>query len=206
VDKGRPFRIGSTVALAPADDPQIAVIIIVDEPSMGGTFGSIVAAPYISQFLSVALPYLGYEPHYTEAELANADVGITDLTGMEVEDAMLYITNRKLKFKKIGDGKYVTGQVPGRGSRLSLENGTVYLYTGDDEPPADIVVPDVVGQTATVANKTIINEKLNIKLEGVVNYNTGTGAQVIDQSPPAGTSVPAGTIVTVTLRHMDGTD
>ncbi len=202
----RPYRVGSCVAFAPADDPQIAVIIIVDEPMSGGSFGSIVAAPYISNFLSVALPYLGYEPHYTEAELANMDVGITSLVGLEVEDATLYIANRKLKFKIIGNGKFIMAQVPEGGSRLSLDSGVVYLYTGDEEPTNSIVVPDVTGQPASAANRQIINSNLNIKLEGATNYSVGSGAVVISQYPEAGTEVMPGTIVTVNVRHMDGTD
>ncbi|MBQ8552459.1 MAG: PASTA domain-containing protein [Clostridia bacterium] len=207
VTSDRPYRIGSTVAYAPADDPQIAVIIIVDEPSSGGSYGSIVAAPYISNFLSVALPYLGYEPQYTDEELAKIDVGITDLTGLSVEDATLYITNRKLKFEIIGGGKgVVTAQTPAGGSRLSLENGCVYLYTGEAEPSDTVTVPDVMGQNATMCNRMIINSGLNIKIEGATNYDVGGGAVVISQSPEAGTQVKPGTIITVEFRYMDGTD
>lgn len=207
VTSERPYRIGSTVAYAPADDPQIAVIIIVDEPSSGGSYGSIVAAPYISNFLSVALPYLGYEPQYTDEELAKIDVGITNLAGLSVEDATLYITNRKLKFEIIGGGKgVVTAQVPEGGSRLSLENGCVYLYTGEAEPSDTITVPDVMGQNATMTNRAIINADLNIKVVGATNYDVGGGAVVIAQTPEAGTQVPPGTIVTVEFRYMDGTD
>ncbi len=206
VTSDRPFRIGSCVAFAPADDPQIAIIIIVDEPTTGVNYGSIVAAPYIANFLSVAMPYLGYEPQYTESELANMDVGITTLKGLDVEDAALYITNRKLKFKIIGNGDTVMDQVPSGGSRLSIESGIVYLYTGDEEPSDSIVVPDVIGQSASNANKLIINSSLNIKLEGASNYSVGSGAIVISQSPDAGAEVKPGTIVTINVRHMDGTD
>lgn len=204
----RPYRIGSTVAFAPADDPQIAVIIIVDEPDpeASGTYGSIVAAPYISNFLSAALPYLGYDPQYTEEELAKQDVAITHLSGLSVQDATFYITNRKIKFKVIGTGNTVTGQSPVGGSRLSLDSGIVYLYTGDTEITNDIVVPDVMGQTAAACNKTIVNSKLNIKIQGATNYNIGAGAQVVSQSPEAGELVPPGTIVTVEFRYLDGTD
>ncbi len=204
----RPYRIGSTVAFAPAEDPQIAVIIIVDEPDpeASGTYGSIVAAPYISNFLSAALPYLGYDPQYTEEELAKQDVGVTNLAGLSVQDATFYITNRKIKFKVIGNGNTVTGQSPVGGSRLSLDSGIVYLYTGDEEILNTVTVPDVMGQTAAACNKTIINSKLNIKIQGATNYNIGAGAQVVSQSPEAGTLVPPGTIVTVEFRYLDGTD
>lgn len=207
VTSERPYRIGSTVAYAPADDPQIAVIIIVDEPDLsGGSYGSIVAAPYISNFLSVALPYLGYEPQYTAQELASIDVGVANYVGMEVEDALLNITNRKLSFKRIGNGTTVVAQTPEGGSRLSTDSGVIYLYTGETLPSDTVVVPDVIGQTASACNKLIINSKLNIKIEGATNYNVGTGAQVISQSPAAGTMVAPGTIVTVEFRYLDGTD
>ena len=207
VTSDRPYRVGSTVAYAPADDPQIAVIIIVDEPTSGGSFGSIVAAPYISNFLSVAMPYLGYEPQYTEEELASIDVGVADFTGWTTEDATLHLTNRKLSFKIIGGNKgVIVAQTPAAGSRLSTDNGVVYLYTGDALPSDTVTVPDVVGQTANNCNKVLINSKLNIKIEGATNYNVGTGAQVISQSPEAGTEVAPGTIVTVEFRYMDGTD
>ncbi|MBE6611694.1 MAG: PASTA domain-containing protein [Ruminococcaceae bacterium] len=206
VEADRPYRIGSCVAIAPADDPQIAVIIIVDEPHADGYYGSVVAAPYIADFLAVALPYLGYEPHYTEAELANMDVGITNLVGLGTADCTFYLTNRKLKFEIVGNGRIVTAHIPEGGSRLSIDSGTVYLYTGDAEPTNSIVVPDVMGQAATNANRTIVNSDLNIMIEGATNYGVGSGAVVIAQSPAAGTEVPPGTIVTITLRHMDGTD
>lgn len=207
VTSDRPYRVGSTVAYAPADDPQIAVIIIVDEPALsGGSFGSIVAAPYISNFLSVAMPYLGYEPQYTAQELASIDVGVSNYVGMEVENALLNITNRKLQFKRIGNGPTVVAQTPEAGTRLSTDSGVIYLYTGESQPSDTVAVPDVIGQTANNCNKLIINSRLNIKIEGATNYNVGSGAQVISQSPAAGTMVAPGTIVTVEFRYLDGTD
>ena len=202
----RPYRIGSTMAYAPADDPQIAVLIMVDEPTSGNSYGSVVAAPYIAKFLESALPYLGIEPVYTEAELASVDVGITNLVGLDYDDACLYLANRKLTFKKVGKGNKVVAQSPVGGSRLLTESGVVYLYTGDRYPEDEIEVPDLMGVTALAANRTIINSSLNIKIEGATNYAESTGAVVVAQSPEAGTMVPRGTIITVEFRHMDGTD
>jgi len=202
----RPYRVGSTVAFAPADDPQIAILIVVDEPTQGGSYGSIVAAPYISNFLSVALPYLGYEPSYTDGEAAVTDVYVRDYTNLEVEKATLNITDKKLRFEIIGKGDYVVAQVPEGGTRLPTDTGTVYLYLGDEEPSDTVEVPDVMGMTATNCNKMLTNSKLNIKIQGAMNYNVGAGAVVIRQSPEAGTLVPPGTIITVEFRYMDGTD
>ena len=201
----RPYRIGSTMGYAPADDPQIAVLIMVDEPTGGNSYGSVVAAPYIAKFLEAALPYLGIDPVYTEEELAKVDVGITNLVGLDYDDACLYLANRKLKFKKVGKGNTVVAQSPVGGSRLLTESGVVYLYTGDRVPEDEIEIPDLMGMTALAANRLIINQSLNIKIEGTSNYDS-TGAVVVAQSPEAGTMVPRGTIVTVEFRHMDGTD
>jgi stage V sporulation protein D (sporulation-specific penicillin-binding protein) len=65
---GEEMYICSCVAFAPADDPQIAIIIMVDEPTKGILYGSTVAAPYIAKTLETVLPYLGVEPIYTEEE------------------------------------------------------------------------------------------------------------------------------------------
>lgn len=202
----RPYRIGSTMAYAPADDPQIAVLIMVDEPTGGNSYGSVVAAPYIAKFLEAALPYLGIDPVYTEEELASVDVGITNLVGLNYDDACLYLSNRKLSFKKVGKGNTVTAQSPAGGSRLLTESGVVYLYTDERQPEDNIEVPDLMGMTALAANRLVINSSLNIKIEGATNYANSTGAVVVAQSPAAGTMVTKGTIITVEFRHMDGTD
>lgn len=202
----RPYRIGSTMAYAPADDPQIAVLIMVDEPTGGNSYGSVVAAPYIAKFLEAALPYLGIDPVYTEEELASVDFGIANLVGLDYDDACLYLSNHKLTFKKVGNGNKVTAQSPVGGSRLLTESGVVYLYTGDRVPEDNIEVPDLMGMTALAANRLVINSSLNIKIEGATNYANSTGAVVVAQSPEAGTMVTKGTIITVEFRHMDGTD
>lgn len=202
----RPYRIGSTMAYAPADDPQIAVLIMVDEPTGGNSYGSVVAAPYIAKFLEAALPYLGIDPVYSEEELASVDVGITNLVGLNYDDACLYLSNRKLSFKKVGNGNTVTAQSPAAGSRLLTESGVVYLYTDEKMPEDNIEVPDLMGMTALSANRLVINSRLNIKIEGATNYANSTGAVVVAQSPEAGTMVTKGTIITVEFRHMDGTD
>ncbi|MCI8387316.1 MAG: PASTA domain-containing protein [Clostridiales bacterium] len=202
----RPYRIGSCVAFAPAEDPQIAVLIMVDEPTSGVSYGGTVAAPFVAKFLAAALPYLGIEPQYTESELANMEINIGNLVGMDIEDAGLYLTNRKLTFQKKGNGNVVTAQIPEAGSRLSVDNGVVYLYTEGELPSDTVTVPDLMGKNANACNRLIVNSKLNIRIDGSLNYSEGDTAQVISQSPAAGTQVSPGTVITVEFRHMDGTD
>ncbi|MBQ7820699.1 MAG: hypothetical protein IJ391_00250, partial [Clostridia bacterium] len=98
------LRVGSCVAYAPADDPVIATIIIVDEPSIANVYGSVVAAPYVSNLLSVVLPYLGIEPQYTAEELASMEIPIGDYTGKYAKDASTEIKNKGLAVEIIGNG------------------------------------------------------------------------------------------------------
>ncbi|MBR5444903.1 MAG: PASTA domain-containing protein [Clostridia bacterium] len=197
------YRVGSCVAYAPADDPQIAAIIIVDEPSIDSVFGSVVAAPYISNLLSFILPYIGVEAQYTEEELENQSVTISNYIGASVENTVTDLSWRSFEYEIIGGGDTVTAQVPAAGSQISAEDGRLILYTGEAKPVDSISVPDLTGMTAFNANKVLVQAGLNPMYEGSLNGNTAT---VISQSPAAGTMVTKGTVVNVVLRHLDLTD
>ena len=192
------LRVGSSVAYAPSDDPEVAAIIICDEPMGGSVYGSVVAAPYISDLLSSVLPYLGYEPQYTEEELTTIETGILDYTDYDITSAKSDITNRGLKAIVVGEGTTVTGQVPEAGSMLNRESGRVILYT-DGSDPADnmVTVPDVTGKSAEAANRILTNAGLNVSFGGV---DDNADATVATQSVAPGTEVPEGTVIKVTLR------
>ncbi len=198
------LRVGSSIAYAPADDPEVAVIIICDEPMGGSVYGSVVAAPYVSDLLAAVLPYLGYEPQFTEEELENIETGILDYTGYEIEVAKSSITNKGLKAIVVGNGATVTGQVPEPGSMLNRENGRVILYTGGaTEEDNLVVVPDVYGKSAEAANRILTNAGLNVSIGGV---DDNADATVASQSIAPGTEVPEGTVIKVTLRSTGITD
>lgn len=201
------LRISSTVAYAPADDPQIAVIIMVDEPTGNSVYGSVVAAPYVSAFLANVLPYMGIEPTYSEAELEKMQVTVARYIGGSVEDAKAKIEQLGLKVEVVGGGDIVTGQTPARGSAVSKESGKVILYTNDADPEnKKVTVPDVVGLSAAEANTLIVNAGLNIQISGAQNYNKGSGAKVTSQSYAGGTEVPYGTVIMIEVLHTDVTD
>ena len=206
-DPDSEWRISSTVAYAPAEDPQIAVIIMVDEPTGGSVYGSVVAAPYVSAFLANVLPYMGIDPSYTEEELASMQVTVARYTGARVAEAKAQIEKAGIVAEIVGGGDTVTAQVPARGSVISKENGKVILYTNDADPESKTVtVPSVLGLTAAQANTKIVGAGLNIEIKGAQNYTKGAGAIVTSQSYPGGTSVPYGTVVTIEVLHMDTTD
>ncbi len=199
-----PYRVGSTIGYAPADDAQLAALIMVDEPTVGGSYGAIVAAPYIAKFFSSMLPYIGIEPVYGEGVTVQEKATVPNLVGKSTEDATLAISNRKIGFKIIGNGDTVTGQFPPGPCQLSVENGTVYLYT-ENIAPTTVTVPDVVGTTAKSANITLVNNQLNVSVDGSQN-DSNEVTNVISQSPAAGTEVKAGTVVTISVAYMSGTD
>lgn len=200
------YRVGSCVAFAPADDPQVAVVIIVDEPMKGSVYGSIVAAPYVSNLLSYILPYLGIEPQYTEEEQKKIEISIGNYVGATVETANADLGWRGIKYEIIGDGDTITAQVPKAGSTIEKERGKLLLYCGSATPKNSITVPDVVGKTAENANRVLVNLGLNVVFEGAQNYTTGEGATVISQSPAAGETVPEATVVKIELRHLNISD
>ncbi|MBQ2118070.1 MAG: PASTA domain-containing protein, partial [Clostridia bacterium] len=199
------LRVGSTVAYAPANDPEIAVLIIVDEPTCSNTYGSNVAAPYVAQLLSEALPYLGFEPSYTAEELATLEMNVGNYVGLSVSEAKEKGRSAGLTVDVVGDGATVTSQVPSSGVYVTKGSARVVLYTGNELAKNSITVPDVAGQTAAAASQSLVNAGLSVHVIGATDAGT-TGAVVIEQSPSAGEVVTKGTVVTITMRHLGNTD
>jgi len=198
------LRVGSSIAYAPADDPEIAVIIICDEPMGGSVYGSVVAAPYVSDLLSSVLPHLDYEPQFTAEEEESLVIDLWDYHGFDVTSAKSHITNNGLRAIVVGDGTVVTGQVPEAGSTLDRENGRVILYTNNIPLENNLVtVPDVYGKSAEAANRILIDAGLNVSIGGVDDNPEST---VASQSVAPGEQVPEGTVVKVTMRNANITD
>ena len=205
-DADKNARIGSCVAYAPADDPEIAILIVVDDPKVGTRFGSMIAAPYIANCLAEMLPYLGYEPQYTAEEAAALDVTVGEYRGRSPAVTRNMIKELGVECIMIGDGDRVTSQVPSAGAVLSGQNGKIIIYLGDSAPEADVKVPNVSKLSAAAANKLITDAGLNIKIEGSKSHALGGEALVVSQYPAAGESVARGSVVTITVRFTDGED
>lgn len=205
-DADKNASIGSCVAYAPADDPEIAILIVVDDPKVGTRFGSMIAAPYIANCLAEMLPYLGYEPQYTVEEAAALDVTVGEYRGRSPAVTRNMIKELGVECIMIGDGDRVTAQVPSAGAVLSKQNGKIIIYLGDSAPEADVKVPNVSKLSAAAANKLITDAGLNIKIEGSKSHALGGEALVVSQYPAAGESVARGSVVTITVRFTDGED
>lgn len=184
----------SFLGFAPANDPKVAVLVLLDEPNLNNTYGSVIAAPVVGNILEDILPYLGVEPQYTEEELATMDVETPNMVNVSAYDAETKVGQQGLKARIVGDGDTVVSQIPAAGEPLP-RGGTVILYTEQDAQQQMVEVPKVTGLSGQVANKTLLNSGLNIRIQGA--SIEGATVEAISQSPAAGEMVPQGTVVTV---------
>ena len=195
------FYIGSYVGIAPIDDPEIAVFVMLDEPTGNNYYGGLISAPVGSKIMTDILPYLGYEPQYSDEELEQISVSVPDVTGYEIAAAKTKINNSKLTYKVIGEGRTVVKQLPEAGNSV-YNGGMVILYTDESESQTT-TVPNLTGLTVTQVNMSAASAGINIEFSGNVSSNTSLS---YNQSFPEGTSVPVGQIVTVHFRDDAAAD
>lgn len=194
---GETKYISSCVAFAPAEDPKVAVMVLVDEP-VGVYYGGTVAAPVVSRILADVLPYLGVEPKYDEEELETVAYNVENYVNNTVSDAKAKIVKADYEYKVIGSGLSVVRQVPKAGETLA-KGGTIVLYT-DDVTSGKTLVPDVIGLTASAANRAIVNAGLNITIDGASPDHL-EGAVAVSQSIEPNLAVDKGTVIVVDFRN-----
>ncbi len=193
--------VASFGGFAPADDPQIAVLVLIDEPQCEIRYGGTIAAPVAKKILQDTLPYLGIEPHYTQAELADLNRSTPSVEGMELTVAEAMIQNEGLTVRVQGEGSTVVKQVPEAGQSIPAE-GTVVLYTDQISFESDLTtVPDFTGYSVSGASDLASEYDLNLQFSGT--DLDGGGAMASTQSIAPGTQVPYGTIVTVEFIYQD---
>ncbi len=200
----RSARIGSCVAFAPADAPEVAVVIVVDEPTEGSKYGSVVAAPYVANVMERILPYLGVKASYTEDEEKALTLRVPDCQGWSVEKAASALSAGGFSYQIVGDGAYVTGQIPAANATVLKEGASITLTTGNGKSEL-FCVPNVVGMSASDANKALLNAGFNIKVIGARDY-LKSNKTVIEQLSPAGTQLPRGTVIVVRFGYEESTE
>lgn len=192
--EGRTPNTLSFFGFAPVEDPQVACLVLIDDPDIYNAYGSTVAAPIVGAVLADTLPYMGIEPQYTEEELANVATKAEYLINLDLHDAQYKCRVSGLKYRVVGNGTKVLRQIPEAGETIP-EGGTIVLYT-EEEGAGDLIpVPDVVGKTVEEANRSIVGAGLNISISG--EQIEGTHQVVSSQTPAAGEQVEAGTVVTI---------
>lgn len=187
--------IVSFAAIAPSDNPQIAMLIICDEPSVD-LGGGAICAPIAATVIEEAMNVLGVEPKYTDEEKKKLSVKTPNVIGKTVETAKNEIKNAGLEVKVIGDGKAITKQSPNSSSTVPT-GGTIVLYTENTEKQT-VKVPDFTGLTVSQANKLAADNNLNLEISG----NSANNALVVayKQSEAAESEVEIGTVITVSFK------
>ena len=191
--------IGSFCGIAPADDPEIALICYFDTPDPEiNYYGSAVAGPCFRNILSDVLPYLGIEKKYSDAEMTQLDTTTDAYVGLGVDYAKTIIGERKLKAQVVGSGDVVVAQNPAAYSTIP-KDGTVVLYTEDETKIEQITVPDFTNMTLAEVNSLAVENNLNICIKGS-RVSDGV-SYVKSQDVKAGTKVDPYTVVTVTFNQ-----
>lgn len=196
-------RIGSYVSVAPIDDPEIAVLVMIDEPQSGDVYGSVVAAPVTASIMADTLPYLGYSPQYSSEEAEKMEVTVPTLLEkgiLEAESALAAVGLSKPQI--VGNGNYVVRQVPSSGNMIPRD-GRVILYT-EDVSETMTTVPNVLGMTPSIAKQRLKDAKLNVIINGPTE-EAGEKLEITTQSLEANTQVPIGTVMEITSTRL-GTD
>ena len=194
--------IASFTGFAPADDPQIACLVLLDEPRGGQYYGGVIAAPVCGRILEEILAYKNLEPQYTTAELDKIETPVPNLKKMDVESAKKVLGQSNLKYIIEGSGTKVVNQMPKTGTKVSM-NSTITIYTEENQQPNQVFVPDVSGCTVTLASQFISDSQLNIRIIGAAAAGNGSSSTAYKQSPAPGTQVEQGTVVTVDFRTLE---
>lgn len=194
--------IASFVGFAPADDPEIILLVILDEPKGYSHMGGTIAAPLAAEIFSDALPYLNVDVQYTEEELKNLNTSVLNVVGSTVSSAKNYLNNYGFNVKVVGNGSTVISQTPSAYTTVS-KGGTVVLYT-DDTRARTVEMPNLTGYTVSQVNRIMSELELNTIFTGG-SLSSGE-AVVYSQSVEPGTKIEIGNTVTVSFRHISGVD
>lgn len=188
--------VASYCCFAPADDPEIVLLIMADEPNKNITYyGATVVVPYSRRVLEKALPYLGIYPEYSAEEEAHKDVSVPLLIDTPTANAMEKLEDIGLNCEVVGDGSTVLTQMPVTGTPVA-KGGTVVLYT-NKTTPEPVTVPSVINCTLAQANEILTEAKLNYVSKGSLHQD----AIVLLQSQPAGSTVEPWTVITLDVGH-----
>lgn len=183
-------------AIAPSDDPEIAMLIIVDEPNQD-LGGGALCAPIAAQVTQEAMNVLGIEPKYNDSEMKDLSKQTPNVVGKSLDEAKKTLEENNLNFVVVGDDSTVTRQCPS-GADTIPNGGTVYLYTDDSEKQT-VNVPNFNGLTVNEAKDLASSSNLNIQIAGN-SMSSGT-VVAYRQSEETQAKVEKGTVVTVTFKN-----
>ena len=187
----------SFIGVAPMDDPQIAVLVSINDlPESVPHGGGAIAAPVVGRIMEDVLPYIGVTASYEENESDRREQTVPNVVGMTRDAADEALTNSGFEYIIHGEGDTVTDQVPSSGIRIPA-SGRVILYMGEQKPTEQIEVPNVSGMDPDTCRDTLEEYGLYLKQRGVATSQITGDTTASSQSPAAGTKVNIGSVITV---------
>lgn len=190
-------HVSSFIGFAPADDPKIIVLVIIDEPNVPMDFGSVIAAPYVKQILEDTLQYMGIQPQYDGKEKAELEkqVAVPDVIGKELQLASNELGKAGLQYLVEGSGGKVVDQLPKPGAKV-LKKSIVILYleeqNNDTQQDEKVEVPNIIGKSIVEVNAIIASYGLQLKING--------NGVAVSQQPKAGEKVNPNTTIQVEFK------
>lgn len=200
--RGNGKYIASFVGMAPADNPKVVCLVLLDEPNGDSHFGGVIASPVVRNIMDDTLHYLEIEPSYTIEELATIETTVPDFTGMTLEEAKKAAADANLKYNIEGSGETVLNQIPKLGIKVNQQS-TVMLYTEEKMKNTTTTVPNLLNMTVGQAAAAISQAGLNINIVGAGATPATTNVISYKQSAEAGSVVEIGTTVTVEFKRIE---
>ncbi len=188
--------IASFAGFAPADNPEISILIAIDEPT-GDHGGSTVAAPITGMLLEKILTYLNVEPQYEDDELSSISSVAPSLVGKTVGDAK--VAASKFTVKVVGSGTKVISQTPAAGQQMR-SGGVIVVYTEENAAKQTATVPNLCNMSMSQANSAAVNAGFNIRLSGTTNSGEVLSYK---QSVNAGEEAEIGSVITVYFKTTE---
>lgn len=185
--------IASFAGFAPADNPEISILIAIDEPT-GEHGGGAVAAPIAGMLLEKIMTYLNVEPQYEDNELSNISSVAPSLVGKSVGDAK--VSAAKFTVKVVGSGTKVISQTPAAGQQMRT-GGVIVVYTEENAAKQTATVPNLCNMSMSQANSAAVNAGFNIRLSGTTNSGEVLSYK---QSVNAGEEAEIGSVITVYFK------
>ena len=192
--KGNTY-VSSYCAFAPADDPQVIMLVMVDEPTGDQYYGSQVAAPICVNVMNEMLPYLEIFPQYTEEERKTLQISVPNVQTYKVDKAKKALEDNSFKVKIVGKGDTVVKQYP---TGVAIDSGGTVVLCTDETKPETVTVPNLTGLTRAQAKDLLEKYGLNLTALGAGASEEGAIAKG-DQQAISGRTVPAGTSISVTF-------
>lgn len=189
--------VASFAGIAPAENPEISVIIVIDNPKSGSSTGGAIAAPVAAEVIDNTLTYLNVKKNYTADEEEELKVNVGNFVGSDVESAKAKASEAGLVVKVAGEGDKVVSQCPAYGQYIPKE-GVIVLYTEKDSATIKAKVPDFTGMTISSVMNVATSAGVNVKISG--NALSSSGLVAYRQNIEKDTEVAYGSTVTVYFK------